>query len=965
MEEKEIYVAVKIDRFLLCMTTAIFVATSSPTTFANDMLDFNRDIQPLLADRCYPCHGPDEHSRKAGLRLDRQDSAHGTSEQGAAIVPGKPKLSELVRRIHAADESEIMPPPELNKPLKPDEKAILMRWIAEGAIYQKHWSLVPPRRPQPPVANLEDSFKSPSPDHPVDRFVRKKWQQQDLPASPPANRETLIRRLTLDLTGLPPSPQQIDAFLKDSRPDAYDQLVEQLMSTTAYAERRAQDWLDLARYADTRGFADDKTRDIWPYRDWVVQAIDRNMPFDQFTVLQLAGDLLPNATDQQRLATAFHRNAPQAKGVTYQTEEYRIKGVIDRVNTIGRVWFGLTLECAQCHDHKFDPITQRDYYSLFALFNNIEHRGSGHGQGGPTMEYTIGSNQNGKSSDDRLKLETELATAKGLLPPAPKMDAKYVIGHWNKHSVAQDSNQYSLTGDLTIAAKIRTEATVANIASKYDWRGQQRSYAFGVGGEGDTGSRPGHLYFWVSSKTHPFTGATVYGSQPVNDGIEHRVVVEFVAGKSIRLIVDGIEDQAAQITGSIPASIAKSNRRLAIGAGYQGTNEPNAYRFEGELSEIQLSDQAIADSILHGDAAKRVNKLQAVLQKLDRQQTRQVVAKVPIMRERLEPRETFVHLRGNFLTVGDPVSPAVPKVFAVTNRQQPRNRLEFARWLVNGNNPLVARVVVNRIWQNYFGRGFVSTVDDFGAQGKPPTHPKLLDWLAVELVESGWNMKHLHRLIVTSATYQQSGKITTAARRTDPENLLLSYMPRTRLPAEQIRDQALAISGLLVHKVGGPPVFPTHPENYWQQRALPGQWSDSEGDARYRKSMYTYWRRMALHPTLELLNAPARENCVTQRTIANVPTQALVLMNDPIFHEASTAFAARLLREEGQDERQRLELAFRLALGRSPSSAERDHFSNFIAEQNHHINMTASNQKDIWNLVCSVLLNLDETITRP
>ncbi len=573
--------------------------------------------------------------------------------------------------------------------------------------------------------------------------------------------------------------------------------------------------------------------------------------------------------------------------------------------------------------------------------------------------------QNGEVGHARNKLETELEIAIESLPPAPLIDAKYVIGHWDQHAVVQDPNQYNLTNDLTVAAKIRTKATVADIASKYDWRGQQRSYAFGIGGEDDEGSRPGHLYFWVSSKRHPFAGATAYGSQIVNNGHEHRVAVEFVAGKSIRLFVDGIEDPMVKITGAIPASIARSDRRLAIGAGYRGTNEPDAYRFEGELSEVQLSDQAIANSFLHGEASKRVNELKAKLRKLDAQQPRQIVTNVPIMRERSEPRKTFVHRRGNFLTAGDQVSPAVPNVFAVTNTSQPRNRLDFARWLVNGENPLVARVVVNRIWQNYFARGIVATADDFGAQGRPPTHPKLLDWLAVELVQSGWDMKHLHRLIVTSATYRQSAKIPPVTKRDDPENLLLSYMTRNRLPAEQIRDQALAVSDLLVHQVGGPPVFPTHPENYWQQRALPGEWSNSEGNARHRKSMYTYWRRMALHPTLELLNAPARENCVTRRTIANVPTQALVLMNDPIFHEASTAFAARLLREVKQDDRKRLERAFRLSLGRSPSAAEGDRFIQFITEQNRHADETETDEQAIWNLVCSVLLNLDETITRP
>lgn len=936
------------------------VLSGQSRTHAELPIDFNQDVQPILADRCYACHGPDEHSREADLRLDRQDSALGTNEQGAAIVPGKSDVSELVRRINSGDQGEIMPPSELHKPLTDEQKRILIRWIDEGATYQEHWSLVPPKRVDVPRPRKTDW-----PRNPIDHFILARAESEDLSPSRTANLATLIRRATLDLTGLPPTPEEVDAFVIDPRKNAYEFLIARLMSTTAYAERRAQDWLDLARYADTRGFADDQTREIWPYRDWVVQAIEQNMRFDEFTILQLAGDMLPEASDEQRLATAFHRNAPQAKGQTYPTEEYRIKGVVDRVNTIGRVWFGLTLDCAQCHDHKFDPISQRDYYSLMAIFNNVEHGGSGFGQGGPTMNYTIAARDESERNAQRTRLESDLTAARNELPPVRSIDSKQVIGSWSAPTVVEDPGKFSITGDLTMTAKIRTTDSVADIVSKYDWRGKQRSYVFGIGGEGDTGSLPGHLYFWVSSKLHPFAGVTVYGSQNVSDGKVHRVAVEFVAGHSVRLFVDGIEDTAARVTGRVPASIAESNRRLAIGAGYQGGNEPDGYQFTGELSEIRISDQAVGDSILHGEAANKVIELQAAISRLDAQKSKKLVANVPIMRERSERRETFVHLRGSFLTPGDRVTPAVPAVFSVSNTFQPRNRLEFARWLVDGKNPLVARVVVNRFWQGYFGRGLVATADDFGAQGKPPSHPKLLDWLAVEFVESGWDMKHIHRLIVTSATYRQSARVPAKSRQQDPENLLLSHMPRVRLPAEQIRDQALAISGLLVNKVGGPPVFPAHPQDYWQQRALPGKWTDSQGGDRHRKSMYTYWRRMALHPSLELLNAPARENCVVRRAISNVPTQALVLMNDPIFHEAATVFASRLLREVKNDDAKRLERAFRLALARSPDNTERDRFLEFIGNKTSPSSTAKLSDHAAWSLACGVLLNLDETVTRP
>jgi len=920
-------------------------------------LQFSRDVRPILSDHCYACHGPDAHSRKAKLRLDKRESALGANREGAVIVPGKPDLSELVFRIHNKDSDEVMPPPELNKPLSPTEKKILIRWIGEGAKYEKHWAFEMPRRENLPPVKKSNLVKNP-----IDCFILSHQEQENTSLSDAANRQTLIRRVTLDLTGLPPTPEEIDDFLRDKKQGAYERVVERLMATIAYAERRAQDWLDLARYADTRGFADDKMRRIWPWRDWVVRALDRNQPFDQFTIEQLAGDMLPNATDEQRLATGFQRNAPQAKGMTYPVEEYRIKGVIDRVNVIGRVWLGLTLDCAECHDHKFDPLTQRDYYSILAIFNNVEHSGSGFGQGGPTMQYKLPPpKQDPVMATERKRLEKAFALARKAMPKPSSIKDEHVVGKWEARTVEDDSQKYSLTNNLTISAKIRTRQPVADVVSKYDWRGKQRSYVFGIGGEGDKGSVPGHLFFWVSSRAESFNGVTVYGSQPVNDGEEHVVAVEFVAGKSVRLFVDGIEDKALKVSGSPPSFIAKSTRPLAIGAGYNNSPKANAYRFEGELRDVRLSDRAVGDQLSIEAAGKKVADLQAKLRKLDDQKgASKLVDAVPVMRERGKPRDTFIHVRGSFLDKGDQVSPAVPELFAIPKESQPGNRLEFARWLVNGKNPLVARVVVNRFWQSYFGHGLVRTPDDFGAQGTPPSHPELLDWLATEFVESGWDMKRIHRLIVTSATYRQSARVPYDTFERDPENLLLAHMPRIRLPAEQIRDQALAVSGLLVRKIGGPPVYPVHPANYWQQRALPGKWPNSKGNDLHRRTMYAYWRRMALHPSLEILNAPARDNCVVRRDVANIPTQALVLLNDPIFTEAASAFAARLLTEVKGADGARLERAFRLALSRSPQPAERNRFLSFLKLQREEINEVKA-----WTLVCGALLNLDETITRP
>ncbi len=649
-----------------------------------------------------------------------------------------------------------------------------------GEVQQGHWAFAVPRRPSLP--RVKDAGWT---RNAVDSFILDRLEQEGLQPAPEASRQTLIRRVTLDLTGLPASPEAVDAFLSDPREDAFEHLVSGLMATHAYAERRAQDWLDLARYADSNGFADDQKRDIWPYREWVIEAIRRNMPFDEFTIEQLAGDMLPNATLEQRLASSFHRNSPQAKGNTYPVEEYRIKGVVDRVNTTGSIWLGLTVACAQCHDHKFDPFSQRDYYSLFALFNNVIHGGEAFAQDGPSMQMP---------SHGQLLRQAELA--------------RWVV---------------------TCQEQV-----------------QAREVSLGAADAG----RDADLRQWKESLAAALKARDELGR-------------------------------------SIPA--------------------------------------------------------------------------VPVMQELAKPRETFIHVRGNFLHRGAQVAPGVPAMFQVPAGVQPGNRLEFARWLVNGRNPLVARVVVNRVWQSCFSHGLVRTPADFGLKGSPPSHPELLDWLACECVASGWNVRHIHRLIVTSATYRQSSRADPALLQRDPLNSLLARAPRPRLPAEQIRDQALAFAGLLVMDVGGESVFPIHPANYWEERALPGKWTTGSGGDRYRRSLYTYWRRMALHPTMEILDAPGRAVCTVRRTVSNVPTQALVTLNDPTFVEAADAFGQRLLREVPAGDRPRLDQAFRIALSRTPDPDERSRFLAFLRQQRER----TRDETAVWRSAAAVMLNLDETLCRP
>jgi len=956
-----------IRRNLIIAVAACAIPAARRHSAADDSPKFNRDVRPIFAKHCFSCHGPDQANRQAGFRLDVKASATAKAESGRApIVPGSLKQSELARRIEVNGEERM--PPSPHSPLSASARRTLREWIKAGARFEKHWSFQAPRPMTPPRVR-DDSW----PRNPIDRFVLAKQERHGFRPSPEASRETLVRRVTLDLTGLPPTPAEVDAFLADRKSGAWERLVDRLMKTRAYAERRAQDWLDLARYADTRGFADDRMRNIWPWRDWVVRAIHQNIPFDQFTIEQLAGDMLPNATDEQRLATAFHRNAPQAKGMTYPVEEYRLKGVVDRVNVTGQVWLGLTLGCAECHDHKFDPITQRDYYSLFAIFNNVEHSGTGFGQGGPTMSYRQRSGETERLLAKRRRIEEQLQAARKESPvPQPGRDAK-PLGRWSEHKVVARPERFSLTGDLTITARIRTAQPVADIVSKYDWRGKQRSYVFGIGGEADTNGIPGHLFCWISSQTDPYNGAELHGSFRINDRLPHDVSIEFKAGDSMRLIVDGVEDKSARLIGHVPKSIARSNRRLAIGSGYRGNPQPDAFRFEGDL-DVRLFDKALGDALtLDKKSAAEISALQTSLQQIDQKLSsgENAVATVPIMKERSKDRDTYIHVRGNFLDPGDKVTPRVPLLFDVLAEKAPKNRLEFARWLVDGNNPLVARVVVNRLWQNYFGRGLVETSDDFGTQGALPTHPDLLDWLAAEFVASGWDRKHIHRLVVTSATYRQSSRARqisspkSSSTELDSSHVeLLLRMPRVRLPAEQIRDQALAVSGLLNRQAGGPPVFPVQPDGYWKQRALPGEWKNSEGADRFRRTIYTYWRRMALHPSLELLNAPAREGCVAKREVSNVPTQALVLLNDPMFHEAATALADRVRQAARKDE-ERLKLAFRIVLSREPADAERAKILQFLNRLQKNIETADEADRAAWELVCSVLLNLDETLTRP
>jgi cytochrome c553 len=770
---------------------------------------FTRDIKGILSNRCVRCHGPDPEGRAGGgdegLRLDSFAGATADLGGHAAIVPGKPDESELIARITSTDPDIVMPPPEAGERLPEKQVDLLRRWIAAGATYEPHWAYVRPSRPPLPAVN-----DTAWPKNAIDRFILARLEAEGLAPQPEADRATLARRLALDLTGLPPTPEEVDAFVADTSPDAVEKLVDRLLAHPGYGEHMARQWLDLARYADSAGYADDPPRTIWGWRDWVIRAFDANMPFDEFTIKQIAGDLLPNATLDDRVATAFHRNTlTNNEGGTID-EEFRTVAVIDRVNTTLSTWMGTTMACAQCHDHKYDPLSQKEYFQLYAVLNN------------------------------------------------------------------------------TADADLKDESPVVRIP-------------------------------WAD----------------------------------------------------VDAARAAIEREIAdIEAGIPELKQPAA-KDRPEPPEFQPARKIVAG------LRKRLEQTPAVT--------------VPVLEELAgdKRRITKIQLRGNWQNLGDEVREGVPEVFrdAAGAAGGHFDRLALAKWLIDPANPLTARVIVNRLWERFFGIGIVSTSEEFGSQGDLPSHPELLDWLACELVESGWNLKALQRLIVTSAAYRQTSKCPPDLVAHDPENRLVACGPRVRLSAEVIRDQALAAAGLLSRKKGGPSVKPPQPA-FGLATAFGGgvDWETSTGEDRYRRALYTTWRRSNPYPSMATFDAPSREVCTIRRPRTNTPLQALVTLNDPAFVEAAQALARRMVQEGGSTEADRADRGFRLVLARQPTPAEIDRLVGLHAEAKADYLQAPDDamkmatdplgplpsdlQTDVadlaaWTVVANVILNLDETFMCP
>jgi hypothetical protein len=936
-------------------------------------IEFNRDIRPILSDYCFACHGPSSAARKADLRLDQRESA----EVAGVLSGGKPEESELVRRVFSTDPAEIMPPPESKKELTDAQKDLLKRWISGGAEYQAHWAFIPVPKsvavPKPVDAN--HWIKSP-----IDAFVFDRLDREKLQAAEPAAREQWLRRVSFDLTGLPPTIPELDAFLADKGDEAFDKVVTRLLQSPAYGERMANDWLDAARYADTFGYQADRDMHMWPWRDWVIRAFQSNLSYRDFIVWQLAGDMLENPTRDQKLATAFNRLHRQTNEGGSIEEEFRIEYVADRLRTSGSAFLGLTFECARCHDHKYDPISQRDYYSLTAFFNNIDEHGlySHFTETAPTPVLLLyKDDQEARHIELKKQIqekEAELAKAREKvvvpeslsssleLPAAdavfnfddlqPSGDYKPVEGKNGKAIefggddayVCQKAGQFSRTSSFTLAMWLKPGPHQARQIIAHRCQAAEdaafRGYALTL----DNGVPVFSLiHFW------PGNAIRVRAEQNLRAGEWAHVAVTYDGGShasSVRLFVNGREMPVAVERDGLTRDFtyrpewgdsAGADLPLALGArfrdvGFKGGLIDDLEVFARPLTVRQIATLAGVETpndpaALREDACLTDAGVQAIqkdLQSLRVQENELIgqVQQIMAMSEMQERRPTYVLARGAYDARTDRVDPNVPNGIFAMPAEYPKNRLGFAQWTVDERNPLTARVAVNRFWMLLFGRGLVSTTQDFGSQGQTPSHPELLDWLARDFMDHNWDVQRLLRMIVLSSTYRQSSTPhDPATYRTDPDNRLLAHGPRHRLAAEQVRDAALLVSGLLKTQVGGDSVFPYQPAGLWEEAGTGKSYSQSHGDGLYRRSLYSFWRRTSPPPTMTTFDAPTREYCVVQRERTATPLQSLALLNDPQFIEAARVLAEKFLTAES-DSGQRLKLAFRMLISREPTDTE-------------------------------------------
>ncbi len=1008
--------------------------------------DFNRDVRPILSDRCFSCHGPDAGNRQAGLRLDRRDVATGRLESGAtAIVPGMSSASAVLARITSRDPDVVMPPPRVGKPVTPAEADILARWIAAGAEYRGHWAFERVERPRvPDVAGAWART-------PVDRFILERLARAGLEPNAEADRVTLARRLALDLTGLPPAPADVDAFLADTAPDAYERHVDRLLASPHYGERMAIEWLDSARYADSHGYQTDSSRSNWPWRDWVIDAFNRNLPFDRFTIDQLAGDMLPDAARDQIVATGFNRNHRINGEGGIIAEEWRVETVIDRVETTGMTWLGLTVGCSRCHDHKYDPLTQAEFYSLFALFNNVPESGT-----------IMGSqNRSGGNSDPLLVLpspeqEAEVARLETLAADADKALAAETAGLADRAAAWEAAVRPLLDGAGEVWRPL--EPLALSSAGGAGFRRSEDGTWFV---EGPLPPRDTYEFealvpaggfggLRLEVLPHPsLGGGGGFGRAGNGNVVVSRIEAEIdppgdapaIPVKLARAEADyeqrdwpakaalgGEKGKGWAIDGHDPGK--REPRRLAVFPATTAAVPENARlvvrirqeafdghaigRFRLEYSAADPAVLGVAGASVPGPVREalavapeqRSAKQKGEVAKYHREQVDEPIRRATAARDAARasvasyrdslpsamvmkegpPRDAFLLVRGEYDKRGEKVEPGLPAFLPPLRDGTKADRLALARWIASRDNPLTARVQVNRLWERYFGTGLVRTSENLGSQAEYPSHPELLDWLAAEFMETGWDVKRLVRLVVTSAVYRQAATVTPEKLATDPANRLLARAPRLRLPAEIVRDTALQAGGLLVPTIGGPSVRPWMPDGVWDETSKYGDlrgYKPDTGPGRHRRTMYTIWKRTAAPPTMLLFDAPNRETCTVRRSRTNTPLQALALLNETTFVEAAHGLARRMIAEGGATPAERIAHGFRLATGRRPTPAELGGLADgFAADRatfaaapdraEKYVGVGLVKRPDgvaveefaAYSLAANVILNLDEFVMR-
>ena len=1012
---------------------------------AQDTIEFARDIRPILSNACFQCHGPDEGTREADLRLDTKDGGLADLGGHAAIVPGKPDESELLRRMTAEDPDERMPPADSGKSVSSEQIQLVRKWIEQGARWSTHWSFTPPKKNQPPGVKNTGWVRNS-----IDAFVLARLEREGLTSSAEAEKNVLLRRLSLDLIGLPPTTAELDAFLADNDPGAYEKQVERLLNSPHYGERWGRHWLDAARYADSDGFEKDKSRQVWFYRDWVVNALNRDLPFDQFIIEQLAGDQLADATQDQIVATGFLRNSMVNEEGGVDPEQFRMEAMFDRMDAIGKGVLGLTIQCAQCHTHKFDPLTHEEYYKLFAFLNN-DHE----------------ANVSVFTPDEQMKRADLLRQVKDI-----EADVQHRHGDWQERMAAWEETVKASQPDWIVV-----QPAVDDISTGGQKYLPQKDGSFLAQGYAPTKHKVKMTIKTDVQNISAFRlellndpnlprggpGRSVQGTMALSefeveaapaDAPDKTAKVKFAKATSdielpeapLNPIYDD-KSGKARVTGPVQMAIdGKTETAWGIDAGPGRRNQPRKAVFTAEspvsnpsgtvltfylgqhhggwnsddnqshnLGRFRLSITSVADAV----ADPLPSNVREILSVAKEQRTPAQVATVfsywrttvpewkeandkiedlwrshpegasqLVLATRMEPRDTRLLERGSFLKPAQPVSAGVPAFLHALPKNAPPTRLTFARWLVDRNSPTTARAAVNRIWQTYFGTGLVATSEDFGLQSEAPSHPDLLDWLAVEFMERGWSQKAMHRLIVTSATYRQSSLVTPELLARDPYNRLLARGPRFRVEAEVVRDIALAASGLLNPKLGGPSVYPPAPDFLFQPPVSygPKVWNEAKGEDRYRRAIYTFRYRSVPYPVLQTFDAPNGDFSCVRRARSNTPQQALATLNETLFIESAQALASRILAEGGDSDAERLTYAFKRCVSRAPNEREAEilltllkkHTGRYAEGKLNPMDLASANpeqppklsagatpvQLAAWTAVSRVLLNLDETITK-